>query len=281
MGFRARTDPRHHFGHRQGATEFIPVSSSGHLVIVPWLLGWKTTPMPGCSSTPCCIGAPWSPSFGSSGPIFWISSKPRCAASAAFAGRSECAHCLVHRAGNSIPAAVTGLLLKDQIELLFDSPRAAGFPLGDRGAVGRRRLLVRKVQQLRLMREMKLWDAIFIGLAQAIALAPGISRSGSTIAAGLVRKFRRDEAARFSFFLGTPAFLDAGLLQMADTLSTDAGQVTGNVLPLLAGFIASAVAGVIAIRFLLAYLRRRSLYVFALYCTVVGLAVIALTFVRP
>ncbi|MEZ4717538.1 MAG: undecaprenyl-diphosphate phosphatase [Caldilineaceae bacterium] len=92
---------------------------------------------------------------------------------------------------------------------------------------------------------------------------------------------RRDEAARFSFFLGTPAFLEAGLLQMADTLSTDAGQVTGNVLPLLAGFVASAVAGVIAIRFLLAYLRRRSLYVFALYCTVVGLAVIALTFIRP
>ena len=266
----------------QGATEFIPVSSSGHLVIVPWLMGWQDDAYAGLLFDTVLHWGTLVAIFW----VFWPDFLQLIKAALRSIGTRSLADPNARIAWfivlGSIPAAVTGLLLKDQIELLFDSPRAAGFFLLVTAALlAGSELLVRKVQQLRLMQEMKLWDAIFIGLAQAIALAPGISRSGSTIAAGLVRKFRRDEAARFSFFLGTPAFLGAGLLQMADTLSTDAGQVTGNLLPLLAGFIASAVAGVIAIRFLLAYLRRGSLYVFALYCTVVGLAVIALTFVRP
>ena len=127
---------------------------------------------------------------------------------------------------------------------------------------------------------LALVDAIVIGLAQAIALAPGISRSGSTIAAGLVRGLRRDEAARFSFYLGTPAFLGAGLLQMMDVMAADSSRITSNLLPLALGFVAAAITGVAAIRFLLAYLRKHNLYVFALYCSVFGLFTIMLSFMR-
>lgn len=264
----------------QGATEFIPVSSSGHLVIVPWLLGWEDDAYAGLLFDTVLH-------WGTLVAIFWvfwrdflqlISAALRSIAKRSLADPdARIAWFIVI---GSVPAAVTGLLLKDQIEMLFNSPRAAGFfLLVTAMLLAGSELLVRKVQQFREMREMKLWDAIFIGLAQAIALAPGISRSGSTIAAGLVRKFRRDEAARFSFFLGTPAFLGAGLLQMADTLATDASQVTSNAVPLIAGFVASAIAGVLAIRFLLAYLRRRSLNVFAAYCLVLGISVIVLSFV--
>jgi undecaprenyl-diphosphatase len=264
----------------QGATEFIPVSSSGHLVIVPWLLGWEDDAYAGLLFDTVLH-------WGTLVAIFWVFWRDFLqlikAALRSIAKRSLAdpdARIAWFIVIGSVPAAVTGLLLKDQIEMLFNSPRAAGFfLLVTAMLLAGSELLVRKVQQFREMREMKLWDAIFIGVAQAIALAPGISRSGSTIAAGLVRKFRRDEAARFSFFLGTPAFLGAGLLQMADTMATDASQVTNNAAPLIAGFVASAIAGVVAIRFLLAYLRRRSLNVFAAYCLVLGISVIVLSFV--
>ena len=117
-------------------------------------------------------------------------------------------------------------------------------------------------------------DAILIGLAQAVALAPGISRSGSTIAAGLARGLRRDEAARFSFLLGTPAFLGAGLLQLADVMGTNPSALSNELPALLVGFVVSAAAGLIAIRFLLAFLRQRTLYPFAIYCVVMGAAVL-------
>lgn len=265
----------------QGATEFIPVSSSGHLVIIPWLLGWQEDAYAGLLFDTVLH-------WGTLVAIFWVFWRDFLrlftAALGSLTTRSLAdpeARIAWYIVLGSIPAAVTGLLLKDQIEVLFDSPRAAGFfLLVTAGLLAGSEWLVRRVQRFRDMREMKLWDALFVGLAQAIALAPGISRSGSTIAAGLVRRLRRDEAARFSFLLGTPAFFGAGLLQMLDTLAVDATQVTANAAPLVAGFAASAVAGVLAIRFLLAYLRERSLYAFAVYCTVLGLAVIALTFVR-
>jgi undecaprenyl-diphosphatase len=119
-------------------------------------------------------------------------------------------------------------------------------------------------------------QAILIGLAQAVALAPGISRSGSTMAAGLATGLRRAEAARFSFLLGTPAFFGAALLQLLDTLESNPSEVALQSPELVVGAVVSAVVGYLAIRGLLAYLRRRSLYLFAGYCVVVGLLVIAL-----
>ena len=106
------------------------------------------------------------------------------------------------------------------------------------------------------------------------------SLGGSTISAGLGGGNRCNLAARFSFLLGTPAFFGAGLLQVAKTLSEDSVTLTGNVVPIAAGFVAAAVVGVLAIRFLLRYLRNRTLYIFSIYCLVVGLLTITLSFVR-
>ncbi len=139
--------------------------------------------------------------------------------------------------------------------------------------------LARRIDALHGLDGLRLPDTLIIGCAQAIALAPGISRSGSTIAAGLSTGMRRDAAARFSFLLGTPAFLGAGLLQLSDALAVDPGTVVAQAPALIAGFLVSAVVGAAAIRFLLAYLRSRNLYAFVVYCLVVGIAVIVLTFI--
>jgi undecaprenyl-diphosphatase len=119
-------------------------------------------------------------------------------------------------------------------------------------------------------------QVILIGFAQVAALAPGLSRSGSTIATGLATGIRREAAARFSFLLGTPAFLGAALLLLVDALGEDPAAVRAQLPTMLVGAVVSAIVGYIAIRGLLAYLRRRSLYLFAGYCLVVGLLVIAL-----
>ncbi len=265
----------------QGATEFIPVSSSGHLVIIPWLFGWEADRYAGLLFDTVLH-------WGTLVAIFWVFWRELWAMIKA-ALRSIVQRSLADPDARvawfivlgTVPIAVTGLLLKDQIEPLFDNARAAGFFLSVTAAIlAGSELLVRRTHQFRDLASLTMVDTIVIGIAQALALAPGISRSGSTIAAGLTRKLRRDEAARFSFYLGTPAFFGAGLLQLIDVLNVDGSLVTNNLLPLAAGFVAAAITGVLAIRFLLAYLRNNNLYIFALYCVVFGLFTIVLSFVR-
>lgn len=262
----------------QGATEFLPISSSGHLVIVPWLFEWPAPSL--LFDTVLHWGTLLAIVL-----VFWRDLVAIIVATV----RSLFERSLKDpnaRLGwyiviGTIPAVLTGLLLKDQIEALFHSPRATGFfLLVTAGLLALSERLARRIQSPMELGQMKLGQAISIGAAQAIALAPGISRSGATIAAGLALGLRRDVAARFSFLLGTPAFLGAGLLQMADAIAADPAEVTSQAGALAVGFVASAVVGYLAIRFMLSYLRQHSLYVFVVYCAVVGLAVIALSFVR-
>lgn len=262
----------------QGATEFLPVSSSGHLVIVPWLFEWPTPSL--LFDTVLHWGTLLSIIV-----VFWREFVAIIVATL----RSIYQRSLRDpdaRLGwfiviGTIPAVLTGLLLKDHIEALFHSARATGvFLLVTAGLLALSERLARRIPSPVELGQMKLSQAISIGVAQAIALAPGISRSGATIAAGLAVGLRRDVAARFSFLLGTPAFLGAGLLQMVDAMAVDSTAVASQASVLLVGFVASAVVGFLAIRFMLAYLRRHTLHVFAVYCLVVGLAVIALSFVR-
>jgi len=256
----------------QGATEFLPVSSSGHLVIVPWLLGW--TPGTLLFDTVLHWGTLVSIAL-----VFWADFVRIIRAALLSIVRRSLADPDA-RLGwwivlASIPAAATGLFLKDSIESLFHAPVLAGvFLFVTAALLWGSEWLARRVNAAKSLDRLSLTDAILIGLAQAVALAPGISRSGSTIAAGLARGLRRDEAARFSFLLGTPAFLGAGLLQLADVMGTDPSALTSELPALLAGFVASAIAGLVAIRFLLAFLRQRTLYPFAIYCVVMGVAVL-------
>ncbi|MBI3960551.1 MAG: undecaprenyl-diphosphatase UppP [Chloroflexi bacterium] len=256
----------------QGATEFLPVSSSGHLVIVPWLLGWQ----PGDLLFDTILH--WG-TLVSIALVFWADFVRIIRATLTSLARRSLADPNA-RLGwwivlATIPAAASGLLLKDSIEELFHSPVTAGtFLFVTAALLLGSEWLARRGSSHTTLNRLSLADAILIGLAQAVALAPGISRSGSTIAAGLARGLRRDEAARFSFLLGTPAFLGAGLLQLADVLGTDPSALTVQAPALLAGFVASAIAGLVAIRFLLAYLRRRTLYPFAFYCIALGIVVL-------
>lgn len=260
----------------QGATEFIPVSSSGHLVIVPWILGWGPSGL--LFDTMVHAGTLISIIF-----VFWRDFLAIIRASLLSLVRRSLADPNA-RLGwyivvGSIPAGVVGILFKDVFEGLFTSPGAAGGFLLVTAALlaGSEQLAARLSQSQRgkSQEQMNWTDAIVIGLAQALALAPGISRSGSTIAAGLIRGINRSDAARYSFLLGTPAFLGGALLEAADAMSTDMATFTSQLPMLMVGLVASAVAGILAIRFLLAFLRRRSLYPFAIYCLVTGLLVIA------
>jgi undecaprenyl-diphosphatase len=121
-------------------------------------------------------------------------------------------------------------------------------------------------------------DALLIGLGQALAIAPGISRSGATMASGLLRGVKRQAAARFSFLLSAPVIIGAGIWQLKDLFETP--DWTSYLLPMGIGFLASAAAGYGCIRFLLDYLRRGKLYVFAIYCSLAGLACLAVSFFR-
>ena len=121
-------------------------------------------------------------------------------------------------------------------------------------------------------------DALLVGLAQAAAIAPGISRSGATIAAGLLLGVKRASAARYSFLLSVPAVLGAGVLSLLDLASE--GGLAGNWPLLAASSLAAAVSGYLCIRFLLSYLRRGRLYVFAVYVWLFGAASLVVSLVR-
>ena len=262
----------------QGATEFIPVSSSGHLVIVPWVFGW------GPSSLLFDTVLHWG-TLLSIVVIFWRDFLDMATAMLASIGRRSLADANA-RLGwlivlGSVPAALSGLLFKDTLEALFASPMTAAFALLiTAGILAGSEQLVRRRRDYRALDQLTLTDALAIGLAQAAALVPGISRSGATIAAGLARGIRRDHAARFSFLLGAPAFLGAGLLQLADALAVDPAAVRAELPYLVIGFVASALTGFVAIRFLLRYLRQHTLYIFAAYCLIVGLGILSLALIR-
>jgi undecaprenyl-diphosphatase len=170
----------------------------------------------------------------------------------------------------TIPAVLTGLLLETFFEALFDSPRAVGIILFVTAA-----LLVLSELFGRRQRglEASTWiDGLWIGLGQAVAIAPGLSRSGATIASGILRGFTREAAARFSFLLSVPIIAGTGLLQLVRLFGEGGGK---SYLPALAiGFVAAAASGYGAIRFLLAYVRRRALYPFAFYCIALGIVVL-------
>lgn len=252
----------------QGVTEFLPVSSSGHLVIVPHLLGW---PDPGLAVDAMLH-------LGTLTAIivyFWRDLWQLVGAALKSLQQRSLADPMARVAWGlaiaTIPGAVLGLLLEDFFEQLFGSPQAAaGFLLGTAALLlyaeyaGTRR---------RPMTALAWVDAIVIGLAQALAIAPGMSRSGATISAGLLLGFRREDAARFSFLLAVPITLGSGLYQVAK-LATGTPVNAGPV-AIVAGLIAAAVAGYLAIAGLLALIRRHGLVAFAIYCIVLSLLVLS------
>jgi undecaprenyl-diphosphatase len=266
-------------GFIQGATEFIPVSSSGHLVIVPWLMGWEKPSLLFDTmlhwGTLLAIFVVFWRDFLAMIRAWFLSLAQR-----SFADPDARTAWFI--IVGTLPAVVAALLFQDFLEGMFLNPQAVGFFLLVTA------LLLFVSEQLtkrysgngRPLARMNWSDSIVIGVAQAFALFPGISRSGSTIAAGLARGISREQAARFSFLLGTPAFFGAGLLQVVKVMGADGDMLVGNLTPILVGFTVAAVTGVVVIRFLLRYLRNHTLYVFSAYCLALGLFTIVFSMVR-
>ena len=245
----------------QGLTEFIPISSSGHLVLVPEVLGWER---PGLAfdvllhvgSLLALIVYFWSDLVTIVKGVF--GNEP---------GARRMGLMLVV---GTIPAGLAGLLLGDYFEKAFEDASAAAVQLVITAAilVGAELILAshkRAQRRLREFEDITVFDSLIVGIAQAIAIFPGISRSGSTIAAGLALRIDRDSAARFAFLLAIPALAGAAVVQIPklDEVTLSAGAAIG-------GLISSLVFSYIAIAGLIRYLRSNTLYPFAVYCVVAG-----------
>lgn len=248
----------------QGVTEFLPISSSAHLVLVPAMLNM---PEPGLmmvgvvhAGTLLAVLLYFRRDLWQIGRAFGaglVQKRPFATTESRLGW-----YILV----GSIPAGVAGLLLKDFFERLFSSPKAAAMFLLVTAVL---LVMGEKLHSGRKQIEHITWlDAILVGLGQMMALFPGISRSGSTITVGLLRGLSRDVSARFSFLLGIPAIFGASLLAALDIVA-DGSWVAGW--PVYIGaFAAAAISGYAAILFLLRWLQQHQLYGFAVYCVVAG-----------
>ncbi len=264
----------------QGATEFLPISSSGHLVLVPWLLNWDA---PGLAfdavvhwgTAVAVIIYFWHDWITIIRAVLHSLSSRVAGTSSSGAGDSEEVRLAWFILLGTLPGVLAGWLLEDFFEGMFARPvAAAAFLLLTAGLLIASERLGRRQRDL----DTLTWsDALLVGLAQALAIFPGISRSGATIAAGLARGFLRESSARFSFLLATPIILGAGLLKVMELAQM--GGLVAQVSTLVAGFAAAGIVGFGCIHFLLRYLQRRPLYPFAIYCISVSVAclLVALT----
>ncbi|MDP8236085.1 MAG: undecaprenyl-diphosphate phosphatase [Candidatus Erginobacter occultus] len=256
----------------QGLTEFLPVSSSGHLVVTEKLLGLP----PGNLRFIVAVHL---------GSLLAVLAVYRVQVGRLLKGilcgrirrkngrwrfsNPDTRLALLLGVG-TVPAAVFGYLFASRIEEAFSQPRFVGFSLLVTGTV---------IFSLRFARDRKgepnFFRAILVGLAQAAAIFPGISRSGMTISAGVHSGIERTRAADFSFLLSIPIILGAGLFKFLD----DAGEglPRAEIAVLLIGALAAAVSGYLAIRILLRLIKKKKLHYFGYYCWLAGLAVLALT----
>lgn len=251
----------------QGLTEFLPISSSGHLVIVPYLLGWKIPAEDAFIFDVLVQVATLLAVFA----YFW--KDLIVIARAFFRGikRGQPFANPFSRLGwlliaATIPAAVIGFLFKGAVERAFTSPLVTAFFLLVTAVL----LLIAEFvgRRTRRLNHLTWQDAFWIGIFQALALFPGISRSGATITGGMTHNLERTSAARFSFLMAIPIMLAAGSLATLDLLRVPN---LGNILPtFVPGFLTAGVVGYLAIRWLLRYLTRHPLYVFAAYCTLLA-----------
>lgn len=233
----------------QGLTEFLPISSSGHLVLVPALLGQEPPDL--ATSAMLHMGTLIAV-------LVFFRSEMVEVVTFTEKGRRLLALLLV----GTIPAAVMGLTFESNLETLNERPHAVAIALFLTGVALFATRWIKRGDKGASDATFK--DTIIIGLGQALALIPGVSRSGSTISTGLLRGFTDAEAARYSFLLGIPAIAGAGLFEGKDLIDSGAG-----IAPeILVGVVVAAVSGYAAIAFLLRLISKTGLSPFGLYCMV-------------
>jgi undecaprenyl-diphosphatase len=235
----------------QGLTEFLPISSSGHLVLVPALLGQEPPDL--ATSAMLHLGTLLA---------VLVYFRREVVEVLTFTEKGKRLLLLVLI--GTIPAAVLGLTLENQFDWLNERPTAVAIALFLTGTVlFSTRWLTRGDKEVT---DASIRDTVIMGLGQAVALIPGVSRSGSTITTGLLRGFTPAEAARYSFLLGIPAIAGAGLLKGMDLIDSGAG-ISGDI---MVGVAVAAVTGYAAIAFLLRLIGRTGLAPFGIYCMVAG-----------
>lgn len=252
----------------QGLTEFIPVSSTAHLLLGQRLLG-----LPASDAMFSFLVIVQLGTLISVFAFYWQDLLSIAKATLNIRRATPERNLGIYIIVATIPALLAGYLLKDAVEAIFRQPMLQASIRLFAAAVllALAEWLTRKDRSLDSMTWL---DALLIGAMQVIAIFPGASRSGTTISAGMFRGFDRPSAARFAFLMSAPILLAAGGYEMLDVLQMPD---LGAFLPLLAvGFITAAIVGWFAIKWLIAYLSKHSLYVFAAYCAVLGTIVFLL-----
>ena len=260
-------------GFVQGATEFIPISSTGHLKVIPVFFGWGD---PGVSfSAVIQLG-----SIAAVLSYFWSDLahivKGMVKAIRISDYDSQEFWMAIGIAVGSIPIIVFGLLLTIYEPPVYEETLRSMTSIAIVSIIMAILLALAESMgnQKRNFKDLTVRDGVLIGLAQAMALVPGTSRSGSTITAGLFSNLDRETAARYSFLLGIPSITAAGLVGLKDLISPVEGVGIGW-LPLIAGLISSAVFSYLAIAWLLEFLKRRSTWVFVWYRLLFGVVILA------
>jgi undecaprenyl-diphosphatase len=252
----------------QGLTEFIPVSSTAHLLITQKLLN-----IPASDAMFSFLVIVQLGTIVSLLAFYWKDLLSIAKATLDFRRSTPERNLGIYIIVATIPALLAGYLLKDAVEALFKQPMLeASIRLFSAAIL--LTLAEWLTKKSRNLDSMTWLDALVIGLFQIVAVFPGASRSGSTISGGMFRGFDRPSAARFAFLMSVPVMLAAGGYQMLDVIKMPN---LSEFLPLLAvGFVTAALVGWFAIKWLIDYLSKRSLYVFAIYCAVVGAIVFVL-----
>jgi len=259
----------------QGLTEFLPISSSAHLALAPWLLGWKDQGL--AFDIALHFGTLLAVLVYFARDWYHILRAGIGLGGGNPGGEPYPRALLWMLAAATIPVGVAGLLLKSAAETVFRTPWVIGSMLILVGV-----LMAFAERRARLSREIRnvTWqDAMFVGLAQALAVVPGTSRSGITLVAGLFRGLDRASAARFSFLLGTPAIGAAAADAFLD-LYRAGGIPAGERALFFSAMAVSAATGCAVIAWFLRFLQKRTLRFFIAYRVVFGILILALAFFR-
>ena len=254
----------------QGLAEFLPISSSAHLALTPWILGWES---PGLAFDVALH-------VGTLAAVLWFF-RAQWVALASAAWRmvltrrieTEEERRVLFLVIATIPGGIGGLLLAEYAETVFRSPSLIAITLIIMGII--LWAVDRFAPQQRALGEMRWTHALLFGLAQVLALVPGVSRSGSTMTAGRAMGFHRESAAVFAFLMSMPITAAAAVYEVPKALAQG-----GMGAPIFAGVVASGLSGWLAISVLLRYVARHGFGVFAAYRIILGLGVLALVAMR-
>lgn len=256
----------------QGLGEFLPISSSAHLILAPWLFGW---PDQGLGFD---VALHWGTLIAVvvyfyqdiwlliKGFVHSLIPSTRDLKSNTY---QKLAWLIILA---TIPAAVIGKIFESQVETVFRNPLLIAATLSIVGVI--LYLADKYGDKVKTLTDAKWANAVVIGLGQALAIVPGISRSGATITAGLLQGFTRQDAAKFSFLMSVPIILGAGVLKLPEISNIP------NQTQVLVGFVSSAVFGFLAIKYMLKYISNRSFAVFTWYRLILAAVIVIVYFVR-